>query len=145
MIVMLSEKYGDNIRMGCPFLLFYTLTIRTLMKQRGNQLIFFWMAQILFFLFNPVQNLNRRYVVILGQYRTGLKEIRRHASEKICRTQELAKQYYDKRQRVFSNLVRIGERVLVFVPTEKGRSSHPKLVGEHASPYRVVELPENVY
>ncbi|VDN27418.1 unnamed protein product [Gongylonema pulchrum] len=90
--------------------------------------------------FRPEAEDNIRELVIdIDHYRAellrGLQKIRAQASRNLRKAQALAKEYYDKRNRTVAGAFKVGERVLVYMPTKKGKL--------YAGPYRIIELSEN--
>ncbi|VDN21879.1 unnamed protein product [Gongylonema pulchrum] len=86
-------------------------------------------------------------MIDLDDYRTelllGLQEIRSRALEHIKKEQERAKRYYDERNRVKAEQFRVGERVLVYMPSELTTTRHPKFVHKYVVPYRILRLTDN--
>uniref|UniRef100_A0A7I5E5B3 RNA-directed DNA polymerase n=1 Tax=Haemonchus contortus TaxID=6289 RepID=A0A7I5E5B3_HAECO len=74
----------------------------------------------------------------------GIEEVHARVRDHNNRVRESMKRMYDEKNKVNANRhPKIGDRVYVQSPKEKGKSSHPKLVSEWAGPFRVIEVSEN--
>ncbi|XGW05285.1 hypothetical protein V3C99_016006 [Haemonchus contortus] len=74
----------------------------------------------------------------------GIAEVHERVKNHSDRVRGVMKREYDKRNKVnVDRHPKVGDRVYVLSPKEKGKSSHPKSVSEWAGPFRVIETSEN--
>ncbi|EYB82894.1 hypothetical protein Y032_0348g3182 [Ancylostoma ceylanicum] len=75
---------------------------------------------------------------------SGLKLARATIADQVEKYQRTMKEQYDRRHKTSaSQTFRAGDRVYMLVPSEKGKSKHPKLVFDWRGPYRVLEASSN--
>ncbi|XGW22596.1 hypothetical protein V3C99_005091 [Haemonchus contortus] len=105
--------------------------------------------------FDPVYPSNVIPASEISPYRIDIDDYRSELMSGMKLTQDLIKEnaesyrnkmkkQYDKRLDVDSSkLPKVGERVFLKMPAEKGKSAHPKLIHPWAGPYRVIEVSDN--